>query len=133
MSKDQKKNLPINYTNREFSGIRNDLIELAERFYPDTFQDFSEASFGAMMIDAVAYVGDQMALHLDYNINESFLDTSYQLGNVLRHGRVLGYKDPGRPSTYGEVALYIMVPASSTGMGPDAAYIPILSRGICFN
>jgi hypothetical protein len=132
MSKDQKKNLPINYTNREFSGIRNDLIELAERFYPDTFQDFSEASFGAMMIDAVAYVGDQMALHLDYNINESFLDTSYQLGNVLRHGRVLGYKDPGRPSTYGEVALYIMVPASSTGMGPDAAYIPILSRGSSF-
>jgi len=132
MSKDQKKNLPINYTNREFSGIRNDLMELAERFYPDTFQDFSEASFGAMMIDAVAYVGDQMALHLDYNINESFLDTSYQLGNVLRHGRVLGYKDPGRPSTYGEVALYIMVPASSTGMGPDAAYIPILSRGTSF-
>jgi hypothetical protein len=132
MSKDQKKNLPINYTNREFSGIRNDLIELAERFYPDTFQDFSEASFGAMMIDAVAYVGDQMALHLDYNINESFLDTAYQLGNVLRHGRVLGYKDPGRPSTYGEVALYIMVPASSTGMGPDAAYIPILSRGSSF-
>ena len=132
MSKDQKKNLPINYTNREFSGIRNDLMELAERFYPDTFQDFSEASFGAMMIDAVAYVGDQMALHLDYNINESFLDTSYQLGNVLRHGRVLGYKDPGRPSTYGEVALYIMVPASSTGMGPDTAYIPILSRGTSF-
>ena len=132
MSKDQKKNLPINYTNREFSGIRNDLMELAERFYPDTFQDFSEASFGAMMIDAVAYVGDQMALHLDYNINESFLDTAYQLGNVLRHGRVLGYKDPGRPSTYGEVALYIMVPASSTGMGPDTAYIPILSRGTSF-
>lgn len=132
MSKDQKKNLPINYTNREFSGIRNDLMELAERFYPDTFQDFSEASFGAMMIDAVAYVGDQMALHLDYNINESFLDTSYQLGNVLRHGRVLGYKDPGRPSTFGEVALYIMVPASATGMGPDTAYIPILSRGTSF-
>tara|TARA_Y100001938_G_C8080814_1_gene428938 strand:- start:201 stop:1997 length:1797 start_codon:yes stop_codon:yes gene_type:complete len=132
MSKDQKKNLPINYTNREFSGIRDDLMELAERFYPDTFQDFSEASFGAMMIDAVAYVGDQMSLHLDYNINESFLDTAYQLGNVLRHGRVLGYKDPGRPSTFGEVALYIMVPASSTGMGPDTAYIPILSRGTSF-
>ena len=107
-------------------------MELAERFYPDTFQDFSEASFGAMMIDAVAYVGDQMSLHLDYNINESFLDTAYQLGNVLRHGRVLGYKDPGRPSTFGEVALYIMVPASSTGMGPDTAYIPILSRGTSF-
>jgi len=132
MSDDQKKSLPINYTHREYSGIRQDLIELAERFYPDTFQDFSEASFGAMMIDAVAYVGDQMSLHLDYNINETFLDTSYQLGNVLRHGRVLGYKDPGRPSTFGEVAVYVMIPANSSGMGPDTAYIPIMSRGTSF-
>ena len=84
MSKDHKKSLPINYTNREFSGIRDDLLELAERFYPDNFQDFSEASFGAMVIDSVAYVGDQLSFHLDYNINESFLDTAYQLGNVLR-------------------------------------------------
>ena len=132
MSEDQKKSLPINYTHREYSGIRQDLIELAERFYPDTFQDFSEASFGSLMIDAVAYVGDQMSLHLDYNINETFLDTAYQLGNVLRHGRVLGYKDPGRPSTYGEVAIYVMVPASSSGMGADPAYIPIMLRGTSF-
>ena len=129
MSKDHKKSLPINYTNREFSGIREDLLEMAERFYPDTFQDLSEASFGAMVIDAVAYVGDQLSFHLDYNINESFLDTSYQLGNVLRHGRALGYKDPGRPSTYGTVAIYLSVPANSTGMGPDSSYIPILNRG----
>jgi len=132
MPKKQKDLLPIDYTHREFSTIQQDLIEIAERFYPDTFQDFSEASFGALMIDAVAYVGDQMSLHLDYNVNESFLDTSYQLGNVLRHGRVLGYKDPGRPSTYGEVALYILVPASPTGMGPDTAYIPLLARGTSF-
>ncbi len=129
MSKDHKKSLPINYTNREFSGIRDDLLELAERYYPDTFQDFSEASFGAMVIDSVAYVGDQLSFHLDYNINESFLDTAYQLGNVLRHGRALGYKHPGRPSTYGTVAVYISIPASSNGMGPDPIYIPILGRG----
>ena len=85
MSEDQKKSLPINYTHREYSGIRQDLIELAERFYPDTFQDFSEASFGSLMIDAVAYVGDQMSLHLDYNINETFLDTaSRQTLNIWR-------------------------------------------------
>ncbi len=62
MPDNTKKNTPINYLNREFSGIRNDLIELAERFYPTQFQDFSEGSFGAMMVDAVAYVGDQLSL-----------------------------------------------------------------------
>jgi len=85
-----------------------------------------------MMLDAVAYVGDQLSFYLDYNINESFLDTSYQLGNVLRHGRTLGYKDPGRPSTFGEVAVFVMVPAASDGMGPDENYIPIMSRGTSF-
>ena len=84
------------------------------------------------MLDAVAYVGDQLSFYLDYNVNESFLDTSYQLNNIIRHGRVLGYKNTGRPSTYGEVALYVLVPASTTGIGPDRRYIPVIKRGTRF-
>jgi len=135
MSNDQnqKKLIPIDYTHREFEGIRQDLISLAERFYPDTFQDFSEGSFGAMMIDAVAYVGDQLSLYLDYNVNEAFLDTAYQQSNILRHGRVLGYKDTGRPSTYGTAALYILIPADAVGIGPNSAYLPILKKGSQFS
>ena len=132
MAEDQKKFIPIIYTNREFTEIRQDLLEMAERFYPDTFQDFSEASFGAMMLDAVAYVGDQLNFYLDYNINESFLDTSFQYSNVVRHGRALGYKAPGRSSTFGEVNLYVQIPAASSGLGPDTRYIPILKRGTRF-
>ena len=123
----------INYTNRDYEGIREDLTQIAERFYPDTFQDFSEASFGAMMLDAVAYVGDQLSFYIDYNVNEAFLDTSYQLNNIIRHGRVLGYKNSGRPSTYGTVALYVLVPASISALGPDRRYIPIIKRGTRFS
>tara|TARA_R110002072_G_scaffold4513_3_gene31537 strand:- start:1295 stop:3091 length:1797 start_codon:yes stop_codon:yes gene_type:complete len=132
MSSKRTKTPAINYTNREYESIREDLTQIAERFYPDTFQDFSEASFGSMMLDAVAYVGDQLSFYLDYNVNESFLDTSYQLNNIIRHGRVLGYKNTGRPSTYGEVALYVLVPASTTGIGPDRRYIPVIKRGTRF-
>jgi hypothetical protein len=127
-----KKKVAINYTNRDYESIRNDLTQIAERFYPDTFQDFSEGSFGAMMLDAVAYVGDQLSFYLDYNVNETFLDTAYQYGNVLRQGRILGYKDTGRPSTYGTVALYVLVPTSTTGLGPDTDYIPVLKKGTRF-
>ena len=77
MADDQKKIIPINYTNREFQGVRNDLLQIAERFYPDSFQDFSDASFGAMMVDSVAYVADQLNFYLDYNI--SFGYTEYIL------------------------------------------------------
>jgi hypothetical protein len=127
-----KKRVAINYTNRDFATIRDDLTQIAERFYPDTFQDFSEASFGAMMLDAVAYVGDQLSFYLDYNVNETFLDTSYQRDNVIRHGRVLGYKNTGRPSTFGQVAMYVLIPASVTGLGPDSRYIPVIKRGTRF-
>ncbi len=129
MADEQKKIIPINYTNREFQTIRGDLLQIAERLYPDSFQDFSEASFASLMLDSVAYVGDQLSFYLDYNVNESFLDTAYQFNNVLRHGRVLGYKYTGRPSTYGSVALFVLVPASSTGIGPDSDYMPVLRRG----
>ena len=132
MPDEQKKILPIDYTHREFESIRSDLQGIAERLYPDTFKDFSEASFGALMLDAVAYVGDQLSFYLDYNVNECFLDTAYQFDNVVRHGRILGYKYSGRPSTYGKVALYVMVPASSTGIGPDSSYIPLLKKSTTF-
>ncbi|MHA2303499.1 MAG: hypothetical protein ACXACD_21370 [Candidatus Thorarchaeota archaeon] len=127
-----KKKVAINYTNRDYESIRDDLTQIAERFYPDTFQDFSEGSFGAMMLDAVAYVGDQLSFYLDYNVNETFLDTAYQFGNVVRQGRILGYKNTGRPSTYGKVAIYVLVPASPTGLGADTRYIPTLKRGSRF-
>jgi len=129
MADQQKKTMPIDYTHREYTSIRSDLMQIAERFYPDTFQDFSEASFGAMMIDSVAYVADQLSFYLDYSVNEAFLDTAYQFDNVVRHGRALGYKFGGRPSTYGTVAFFVLIPASGTGMGPDTDYIPILKRG----
>jgi len=132
MADEQKKIVPIDYTHREYESIRKDLIDIAQRFYPDTFQDFSEASFGSLVLDAVAYVGDQLSFYLDYNVNETFLDTAYQYNNVIRHGRVLGYKYTGSPSVYGQIAMFVLVPASATGIGPDTNYIPVLKRGSRF-
>ena len=90
-----KKITPVNYLNKDFVGIRSDLLDLVQRYYPDQFQDFSESSFGAMMIDAVAYVGDQISLYMDYNINESFLDTAFEFfNNTLSHSSHVTTKKP---------------------------------------
>jgi len=133
MADEQKKLIPINYTNREYETIRKDLMGIAQRFYPDTFQDFSEGSFGSLMLDAVSYVGDQLSFYLDYNVNESFLDTAFQFDNIVRHGKVLGYNYTGQPSLYGEVSLFVLIPASASGIGPDRNYAPVLKRGATFS
>jgi len=132
MSKYKKRLRTIDYTSRDYESIRGDLIEHAKRYYSDTFQDFSEASFGALMIDSVAYIGDILSFYLDYQVNESFLDSSNEFNNILRHGKALGYKYQGRGSATGEVTLYIIVPANETGMGPDSDYIPALRAGAAF-
>ena len=126
------KKVPIKYTSRDFNSIKSDLEDYARRYYPDTFKDFSEASFGALMIDTVAYVGDILSYYVDYGVNESFIDTAIEYNNVLRHARRMGYKYANNPSSTGEVALYVLVPANSLGLGPNADYIPILKRGSSF-
>ena len=125
----KSKNVIINYTNREFSTIKEDLVDYAKRYYPDSYKDFTKASFGSMILDTVSYVGDILSYYLDYNVNESFLDTSIEFDNIRKHARALGYNYSGPPSSYGHVTLYILVPADSEGMAPDLNYLPTIKTG----
>jgi len=82
----------IKYTNREFDSIKGDLIEYAKRYYPTSFKDFNESSFGALMLDTVAYVGDVLSFYLDYQANEQFLSTAVEYGNVVKLEKQHGYR-----------------------------------------
>ena len=99
MSKKQKK--LIRYTDRDFNNIKESLVNYSKRYYPTIFQDFSEASFGSLMLDTVSYVGDVLSFYLDYQVNESFLDTSIEYNNVLRQGEQVGYKEPLKSNSFG--------------------------------
>ena len=123
-----KSKIPINYTSRDFASIKEDLIRHARKYYPETYKDFNEAGFGALMMDTVAYIGDILSFYLDYQANECFLDTAVEYNNVVRHVKQLGYKFRGNPSSYGLCSFYVLVPASSTARGPDRRYLPILRR-----
>ena len=125
--------VPIKYTSRDFESIKNDLKQFARRYYPDSFKDFSEASFGALVLDSVAYVGDVLSYYLDYHANESFMDTAIEYNNIRKHARSMGYKYAGTANSYGTVALYAIVPANSDGSAPLTEYIPIIKNGTTFN
>lgn len=131
MPKDYKKIVPVRYTARDFASIKSELVEYAKRYYPTTFRDFNETSFGALMIDTVAYVGDMLSFYMDYQANESFIDTSIEFENVIRHARRMGYKFRGNPTATGVATFFVLVPASTTG-APDARYMPTLKKGSTF-
>jgi hypothetical protein len=128
-----KKITPIRYTDRDFESIKESLVQHAKRYYPDTFQDFSENSFGSLMIDTVSYVGDILSFYLDYQANESFLDTAIEYNNIIKLARSFGYKPEFTFSSYGSITLYVLVPSNTTGTGPDMNYAPLIKKGSIFS
>ena len=132
MPNEYKKIVPVKYTARDFNSIKEELIEYAKRYYPTTFRDFNEASFGALMVDTVSYIGDMLSFYMDYQANESFIDTSIEYENVINHARRLGYRYRANPTASGTGTFFVMVPATSLGT-PDTDYMPIVKRGSTFS
>ena len=128
-----KKKIPISYTARDFNSIKDSLVDHARRYYPDTYRDFSEASFGSLLLDSVAYVGDVLSYYLDYQVNESFLDTAVEKQNVISLARSMGYKYSESITSYGVCEFYVSVPANIRTGAPDEDYIPILKQGSEFS
>jgi len=126
------KNTPIKYTNRDFDSIKEDLLNHAKRYYPDDWKDFSKSTINALLIDSVAYVGDVLSYYLDYQANESFIDTALEFNNIRKHARALGYKFSGTANSYGTISLFCLVPANSDGTAPDFNYMPIAKKGMSF-
>ena len=127
-----KKIVPIDYTSNDFDKIKKDLTNYAKKYYPNTYKDFNEASFGSLMTDLVSYVGDSLSFYLDYNANESFLNTSLEYDNVLAHARQLGYKHSPVRASVGVLDIYMPVPADAVSVSPDLDYLPRLLRGSTF-
>jgi len=128
-----KKAPIVKYTSRDFNSIKSDLVEYSKRYYPNTYSDFNKASFGSLVLDTVSYVGDVLSFYLDYQFNESFLNTASEFDNVLKIANQLGYKYSTRSTAYGEVTLYLSVPANQNSTGPDLNYFPILKKGSTFS
>lgn len=129
MAVKKTEQLAIDYTARDFSSIRNEITTFVKRYYPNSFKDFNEASFGSLMIDMVSYVGDMLSFYLDYQANESFLQTALEFDNVAKIAKQMGYNYNGVPTSHGDVSFFAIIPAQSTATGPDTRYLPLVRRG----
>ena len=81
----------IDYTSRDYASIREDLIDLIQYFAPE-WTNRDPADFGITILEAFAFMGDNLHYYIDRAANEGFITTSSQRDNVLQLARLLGYQ-----------------------------------------
>ncbi len=85
-----KTNRNIKYLNRDFSDIRDRLIEFSQTYFPNTYNDFSPTSPGMMFMEQAAYVGDVMSFYLDNQLQETFTQFARQTNNLYELAYMFG-------------------------------------------
>ena len=123
----------IRYLNKDFSQIRNNLIEFSKQYYPNTHKDFNESSPGMMFIEMAAYVGDVMSYYVDSQFKESLLGYSEELRTLYSMAQTFGYKPRLTAPSSVELEVFQLVPAKGTASNiePDLDYalnIPVGAR-----
>jgi len=105
----------VNYTSKDFSTIKADLIEYTKSYFPDTYKDFNETSPGMMLIELSSYVGDVLSYYIDYNYKENLLATATEKRNVRRLSEFLGYKVPNKTPSVVRLKVTTTIDANSDG------------------
>jgi hypothetical protein len=123
----------IKYLNKDFSQLKQSLIDFAKTYYPNTYKDFSEASTGMMFMEMVAYVGDVMSYYIDYQFKESMLVNSEERKNIIDAAKSVGYKSKTTIPSVTRLDVYQLVPAKTDDSGefvPDLNYSQIIKPGM---
>ena len=105
----------VNYTSKDFSTIKADLIEYTKAYFPDTYKDFNETSPGMMLIELSSYVGDVLSYYVDYNYKENLLATATEKRNVRRLSEFLGYKVPNKTPSIARLKVTTTIDANTDG------------------
>jgi hypothetical protein len=105
----------VNYLGRDFSDIRENLIEFAKNYFPNTYNDFNEASPGMMFVEMASYVGDILNYYVDNQFRETLIHYAEERKNVLAIAQSYGYKPKlATPATV-ELTFTVDVPAKVVG------------------
>ena len=126
------KGRDIKYLNKDFSSFRENLIDYAKTYFPQTYSDFNESSPGMMFIEMASYVGDVLSYYVDDSLKESMMLYAEDKKNVLALSEYLGYKPKVTSPSITNLAVYQVVP--STGIGedvkPDSKYYLRITEGM---
>jgi hypothetical protein len=130
-------NKSINYVGKDFDTLRQNLIEYAKTYYPDTYSDFNESSPGMIFIEMAAYVGDVLSYYQDAQLKESLLTHATERKNIMALAQSCGYKPRITTPAVATVTIYQLVPSvynvqGHTGLNyePDPTYYLKIKSGL---
>ena len=112
MANDDKN---ISYLNKDFSTFKTALQQYAKTYFPDTYNDFSEATPGNMFIEMASYVGDVTSFYLDTQVQENFLLYAKEKENLYAQAYVMGYRPKASYASNTILDVYQLIPAINNG------------------
>tara|TARA_R110001592_G_scaffold197360_5_gene445328 strand:- start:839 stop:2731 length:1893 start_codon:yes stop_codon:yes gene_type:complete len=123
----------IKYLNSTYSDFKNQLIEYAKNYFPETHTDFSEASPGMMFIEMAAYVGDILSFYQNTQLQETFLLLAQEKENLYNMAYSLGYRPKTTNVAAAKLEIFQLVPSNTTdNYTPDMDYAVTLTEGSSF-
>jgi phage-related baseplate assembly protein len=122
----------IRYLSRDFPSLKQNLIDFAKNYFPDTYQDFNESSPGMMFLEMAAYVGDVLSYYTDTALQESLILQASERQNILDNAQSLGYKPKTNIASNVKLDVFQIIPAIGSGVNnkPDFSYAFAIEPGM---
>ena len=118
--------MPIDYTSRDFSSVKADLLRRARVSVPE-WTSGGTSDFAMTLIDLWAYVADIQNYYLDRAYSEAFIGTATQSASIHALARHLGYTPNPAVSASSTVYLYNSTASAVTIPNGTTFYVPSTS------
>ena len=120
----------VTYLDRNYSQLKQQLIDFAKIYYPDTANDFSEGSPGMMFLEMASYVGDVLSFYTDTQVQETMLEYAQERENLFALAYNMGYRPNITNASAVNLEVTQTIPAGTDG--PDFRYALTLKEGSVF-
>ena len=131
----------ISYLDRTFEDYKNDIIDISQKYYPDIFNNYNDASIGNWLIDVQADIADNLSYNIDRTYQETNIDSANTKDAILNIARTNGLKISGPKCAIVEIELSCKIPMNNSSAGnsgnnlakADENYCPYVRRGTLFS
>ena len=125
----------VKYLSKDYNSFKDQLMEFAEVYFPNNFNDFSEGNPGMMFMEMAAYVGDVLSYYTDTQLRESLLLLAQEKENLFNLAYAMGYRPKVTEASSVNLELFHLIPSkgASGNYSPDFNYALQINPNSTFN